>query len=241
MILSLSVNKITNKNVSENTTKIIETLESNSGKVDLVCFGETFLQGFDCLTWNFKTDKNIAVKQSSEPIRKIKRIAANFNIAVAFGYMELKNNKIFSSYLVISKKGKIICNYRRISKGWKEPIADNHYCEGNKTGFFKIKNNKFAIGLCGDLWNDGILADCTANKPAVLLWPVYLDYTPKKWENDKFEYVSRVAKYNCDTVLVNSFCDEPDLAKGGAIHIKNGRLVSELAAGKVGELIIEIV
>lgn len=37
---------------------------------DLICFGETFLQGFDSLCWNYEKDKEIAVEVSPRLSRK---------------------------------------------------------------------------------------------------------------------------------------------------------------------------
>ncbi|MDD4832920.1 MAG: carbon-nitrogen hydrolase family protein [Clostridia bacterium] len=241
MKLSLSVNKIINKNILENTATIINTLKDNSGKVDMVCFGETFLQGFDCLCWIFEIDRNMAVKKNSEAIKTIQRAASYLKIAVAFGYIEIKGKKLYSSYMIISNKGKIIYNYRRITKGWKEPIADKHYREERKTGIFKMQGYKFAVGLCGDLWDDNVLKNCVKRKPDVLLWPVYLDYPIKKWNKEKYDYIMRVSKYNFHIALVNSLCDGEDLAKGGALYVKNRMIVSELPAGKIGELILDVI
>jgi len=240
MKLALSVNKIVNKNISENTVTIIKTLKDNSGKVDMVCFGETFLQGFDSLCWDFEIDRNMAVKKNSEAIKTIQKAAKYLKIAAAFGYVEIKGDKLFSSYMIISNKGKIIYNYRRITKGWKEPIADNHYREEKKTGFFKMQGHKFAVGLCGDLWDDKVLNKCVQRKPDILLWPVYLDYPIKKWNKEKYDYIMRVSKYNFHIALVNSICDGADMANGGALYIKNGIIVSELPAGKIGELIVDV-
>lgn len=241
MKLALSANKIINKNISENTATIIKTLKDNNGKVDMVCFGETFLQGFDSLCWNFDIDRDMAVNKNSEAIKTIQKVAANLKIAVAFGYVEIKGNKLFSSYMIISNKGKIVYNYRRITKGWKEPIADNHYCEEKKTGFFKMQGHKFAVGLCGDLWDDNVLKKCAKRKPDILLWPVYLDYPIEKWSTEKYDYFDRVKKLPFDVALVNSFCDGADMAKGGAFFIKNGAVAAELPAGKIGELIVDVI
>lgn len=241
MKLALSAKKILNKNISENLSTIVKTLENNRGKeVDMICFGETFLQGFDSLCWDFNVDRYMAVKKNSETIKAIQKAALDTNIAVAFGYIEINGNKLFSSYMIISNEGKIVYNYRRITKGWKEPFADYHYCEKRKTGFFKMQGYKFAVGLCGDLWDDNILKRCAAKKPDILLWPVYLDYSIEKWNVEKYDYFNRVKKSNFGVALVNSFCDGEDMAKGGAFFMKNGTVAAELSLGKPDELIINI-
>lgn len=47
---------------------------------DLICFGETFLQGFDSLCWNYEKDKEVAVELSSPPIQKICRLSCDIGI-----------------------------------------------------------------------------------------------------------------------------------------------------------------
>ena len=55
-----------------------------------------------------------------------------YSVGISFGYYELVNDSIYSSQMTIDKYGKIINNYRRISPGWKEKIADYHYIEGTE-------------------------------------------------------------------------------------------------------------
>ncbi len=55
---------------------------------------------------------------------------------------------------IIGKNGEIIDNFRRVSVGWKEPVADSHYKEGDGFHTFRFEDKEFAVGLCGDLWDD---------------------------------------------------------------------------------------
>lgn len=55
---------------------------------------------------------------------------------ILFGYLEKCDESLYSSCVVI-EKGKILYNYRRISKGWKKySLTDNHYKEGTEVGEF---------------------------------------------------------------------------------------------------------
>lgn len=58
--------------VEYNKKKIMETLRKYSKGNDLVVFGETFLQGFDCLSWDFGKDRDIALGQDSSIIDEIR-------------------------------------------------------------------------------------------------------------------------------------------------------------------------
>ena len=72
-----------------NKNKIVSTIKEYNNKVDLILFGEAFLQGFDALTWNFKIDKNIAISKDSKVIKEIKEVCKEFKVSVSFGYFEL--------------------------------------------------------------------------------------------------------------------------------------------------------
>lgn len=135
-----------------NIYKIKETVKKHAIQADLIVFGESFLQGFDCLTWDYSIDIDIAVSQDSSTIDEIRSLCKKYKVAVSFGYIEKDEDKLYSSQLTISKDGKTVDNFRRVSIGWKEPIADFHYVEGKGFGQFSYLEKTISVGLCGDLW-----------------------------------------------------------------------------------------
>lgn len=62
----------------------------------LICFGESFLQGFDALVWNYEIDKNMAISQNSEIMNTIKEYTTFIGIDLLIGYIEKENETIFS-------------------------------------------------------------------------------------------------------------------------------------------------
>ena len=130
-----------NGNLIYNKNQIVSTIKEYNNKVDLILFGESFLQGFDALTWNFEIDKNIALSKDSKLIKEIKKLCKQFNVSVSFGYFELFDSKIFSSQIVINKQGKIIFNYRRVSSGWRIKETDDHYQEGTSFSTFEFSSS----------------------------------------------------------------------------------------------------
>ena len=60
-----------NRDISFNMSQIEQALKCSEGKVDLLCFGETFLQGFDALCWDYDIDKSIALELSSGTIAQL--------------------------------------------------------------------------------------------------------------------------------------------------------------------------
>ena len=226
-----------------NKNQIVSTIKEYNNKVDLILFGESFLQGFDALTWNFEIDKNIALSKDSKLIKEIKKLCKQFNVSVSFGYFELFDSKIFSSQIVINKQGKIIFNYRRVSSGWRIKETDDHYQEGTSFSTFELDNKTFTVGLCGDLWNEDNVNVVSNLSSDYLLWPVYTDFNYDKWNNvEKNEYAMQAKKFNKLTLYVNSYCLDGDdeIAKGGAAVFKDGMIINEIPSGKEDVLIIKI-
>lgn len=108
-----------NKNVSFNMVQIERAMREAQGKVDLLCFGEAYLQGFDSLCWDYAIDKDVALEQSSEIVCQLCRWSKAYGVALLTGYIERENESLYSSCVVI-EDGAILYNYRRITKGWKE-------------------------------------------------------------------------------------------------------------------------
>jgi predicted amidohydrolase len=106
MKIGLAAVECKNGNIDFNLKQILLYLQkAASRKKDYLFFGESFLQGFDSLVWNFGEDKEKAVSKKSAVIELIKNEAYILDIGVGFGYFELYKESIYSSYLVISNKG----------------------------------------------------------------------------------------------------------------------------------------
>ncbi|MBR6921202.1 MAG: carbon-nitrogen hydrolase family protein, partial [Clostridia bacterium] len=61
-----------NRDVSFNISQIEKAMINCAGKADVLCFGEAFLQGFDCLCWDYKVDRSTAVELSSEVFAELR-------------------------------------------------------------------------------------------------------------------------------------------------------------------------
>lgn len=126
--------------------------KAKANGAELVCFGEAFVQGFNALSWRYEADKNRALTVSSQEFVQISAWTEDLGIDVLFGYNELADESIYSSCALISG-GKVINNYRRISKGRKEySQTDEHYKEGCVVKAFEYRGKKCVIALCGDVW-----------------------------------------------------------------------------------------
>ncbi len=242
MKILLASKEFINNDISHNLKTIISSIDAYSSKVDLIVFGESFLQGFDSLKFNYELDKDIAISQSSFLIKEIKKACKRNNTALSFGYFEKDEGYIYDSQMTISKTGEIVNNYRRISKGWKEKYASKEFKEGESFIKFNLEGKSFAICLCGDGWDDKNVKSLNALNVDILLWPLYIDFDANKWNKSiKYEYQEQAKRMAKNVLLVNSLNYERDsLARGGSIYFHYGKIEKEVPAGKEGILIVDI-
>lgn len=232
------------KDIDYNKNKILEAIHTVAQKDDFLLFGESFLQGFDALSYDYEIDQHIAIEQSDEIIQEIQEACSKNQVNVSFGYFEKENESIYSSQITIGQDGNILDNYRRISKGWKIKEADFHYVEGDNFHTFKFEKENISIGLCGDLWYEENIEKMKKLKPSLVLWPVYTDFDAQEWnESIIYDYCEQVSKLDTLVGCVNSVClDESSeiLAKGGASWFKDNEILARTNAGEESKCSLEI-
>ena len=216
--------------------QIERAMKLAEGKAELLCFGEAFLQGFDALCWNYDTDKLTALELSSEAMTRLRNWTVRYGVSLITGYIEKDGEKLYSSCVVLSK-GEIVHNYRRISKGWKEySITDGHYCEGTDTAPFMLNGKKIGLAVCGDLWD----FPEKFGTEGLLIWPVYVNYTPDEWNSGVLdEYAAQAAQAAKDVLMINPLDHEP-ANHGGSFHFHDGQIAARLPFDEEGILIVNI-
>ncbi len=218
-----------------NLSQMEKGLRAAQGQVDLLCFSETFLQGFDALTWSYETDRQVAVAQTDPVIRQLCALTRQYGVDLLFGYVEREEDRLYSSCMVI-ENGTILHNYRRMSTGWKEVSrTDAHYCEGATSQDFLYKGMKLRIALCGDLWDlpEAFRTD------GVLIWPIYVNFTRAEWAEYEQDYAQQAHLAAEQALLVNAITDEP-LALGGAFHFQSGAIADRLPYEQEDILMVEV-
>lgn len=242
MRIGLIAEKYIDKDLEHNFAQMIKWLKQCEGQgYDLLCFGESFAHGFEALTWEHEKDLEIAITQSDPRIERLRRQAKRSKTGIAFGYIEKVEDKLFSSYLVLSGEGEVLANFRRVSVGWKEPIADHDfYLEGKDYTPFEFKDKKIGIAICGDLWHDDLFENFKEQQSDLLLWPLYINYTPKDWyDGEREAYAERAGDLQRPVLMINSLSDPPTQAFGGCYVFNSGRIEQELPLGGGGMLTVE--
>lgn len=234
MKIGLAAYEFRNNDIVFNISQVEKAMSAVRGSVDLLCFGESFLQGFDSLAWEYEKDKDIAVSANSEAMEQLCGLTLKHGVDLLIGYMEKSDEKIYSSCALI-ENGKLVHNYRRISKGWKEHIADGHYCEGDEVEEISYHGNIFGIALCGDLWD----FPEKFKTSGILIWPIYVNFGEKDWEQYEAEYAQQAGLAADKTLLINSLSHVPE-AIGGAFCFDEGRITDRLPYGIEGILTVEV-
>ncbi|MCL2411724.1 MAG: hypothetical protein FWC97_08790 [Treponema sp.] len=230
--------KFINNDIVNNTKNILKFMDiAKENDIDLIMFGESFLQGFECLNWKPEDDLLVGIQKYDKKIDVFRDHCNNNKIALGFGYIERDDKKLYSSYMIINKNGNILANYRRISNGWRIKDCDiKTYCEGEKFEIFEFMNHKMSIGICGDLWEDELIKIFPKNIDT-LLWPNFRT----DWEENEINlYIEHIKSICKNIFFVNSICEEEiSKAIGGAFAIVENKLHSILELEKEGMLIVE--
>ena len=225
-----------NRNTAFNLGQIERAMKCAEGKADLLCFGEAFLQGFDALCWDYEADQAIALERASDSLSLLRSWTVRYGIALAVGYIEKAQEKLYSSCAVISD-GKVIHNYRRISEGWKEYTrTDSHYCEGDETGTFRLHGKEMMLALCGDLW----VFPERFRTEHLLIWPVYVSYTTEEWDSGALEEYAAQASLAAEDVLMVNPIDRDPANHGGAFHFHNGKIAAGIPFDREDILMVHI-
>lgn len=239
MKIALASAEFIDRDIAFNLSQVRRYMKEAKRKgAELVCFGESFLQGFDSLCWDFETDKNVAVSLNSPEITRLCQWTAEMGIDLLLGFIEREGDILYSTCALLGG-GKLLHRYRRISKGWKEYWrTDGHYCEGEAAACFSYGGKRCLIGVCGDLWD---FPERFRQEADVLFWPVYVDFTVEEWErNELADYAKQAALACSNTLLINSVTKGSEPAYGGCYHFAGGAVKEALPMGKEGLLILEV-
>jgi len=175
---------------------------------ELVVFPEYFLTGFKM--WDFSS-----ARLYRTILDLLKEAATSFNVYIAAGVLEVSDDCVYNSAVLVSPNGRVILKHRK----FQEPMR---FCRGEKLEGAETPWGKVAMIICGDLYNDRIAEEIKRVRPDYLLVP--MEYSPPYGPlNEKdIEAMSQKARTFKSTMLVtNAF------PPGGAwIFDRSGKLLS---------------
>ena len=234
--IALASAPFTDRATAQNLATLLRFMEDAARQgADLVCFGEAFLQGFDCLDWNFAADCRMALSQDSAEICCIRETSRTLGIDVLFGFIERDGDALYSSCMLV-EQGELAHCYRRMSVGWKDTDhADAHYREGGSAQLFDYRGWRCVITLCGDMWD--VTQDAFQQGEDILFWPLFCDYTRDEWLHGTLdEYALQCRDHAPLTLMINSLCE--GISEGGCAVYRGGKVAQLLPPGQAGLLLV---
>ena len=245
MKIALASARVRNNDVPFNLAQMRKyMLQAKAQNADLICFGESFLQGFDAFSWEYEKDRAIALSVEDDLFRQLIHESAELGIDLLFGFLERDDQTLYSSCALLGN-GRIIRLYRRVSVGWKESTrTDDHYREGDTVEAFDYRGKKCLIALCGDLWD--VTAPRFRQNQELTFWPLYISFSEDEWygaENERQQYADKAEELGGNVLMINSV-DDPapseSPARGGCYWFVSGTVKAELPLGSEGMLVVEV-
>ena len=124
MKIALASAPVKTGDIEFNIESMIAAMGDVRGKVDVIVFGESVLQGFDSLCWDYEKDRQMAVALKDAPIQRMCEAASENGIAVSFGFIERGEDVLYSSQIFIGADGETMNVFHRVSIGRKSGNAD---------------------------------------------------------------------------------------------------------------------
>ena len=110
----------------------------------LVCFPECYLQGY---VVHSEHCRDMAIALDSDAFSAILMQLSNLDIIVVFGMIELANEMLFNTAVVV-KGGKLAGSYRKVKLTTGESKI---FSSGSEFPLFGLDGIKFGINICNDL------------------------------------------------------------------------------------------
>ncbi|MDA3885669.1 MAG: carbon-nitrogen hydrolase family protein [Candidatus Delongbacteria bacterium] len=185
--------------------QLINTAASNNA--DMIIFPE------DCVTGLRNNDKpehdiKLGLTIRSTEILTIRELARELDIIVVLGFLEIYDDKLYDSCIVIHSNTLTVDTYRRISRGWHGPaVSPNFYGHGAELKRIDTKIGTFTILLCGDLFDDDLVEQAKNIDAEFLIYPMLRDSYPKFkaywWEEEFEKYRERLQMIGKRTFMIN--------------------------------------
>lgn len=214
----------------KNLTQIKRCIGLYRNQCDVLCFGESFLNGYSSLVYDPKEDIDKLPTNDDNHIRLLQVWAHRYQIALSFGYLEKEDDKIYSSYMFIGDEGQIINNYRRLTPSFNS--KDETYSHGQNIETFIYKDRKFITLICEDLRKQAVLDKVKDLDSDVILWPIYMS-SGEVFSEKSTHCVNELKPL---VLMVNAFDED---AKGGVGVYLHGQLIKSLAENKEGIITVD--
>jgi N-carbamoylputrescine amidase len=216
---------------------------------DLVLFAEAAPTGF------VNTDDaahDLALGQAI-PGALISRFAAlsrRLGIWLAFGLYERAGGSLYDSAVLLDPAGVVQLHYRRIDPHWHGAAADPAiYRQGRELHVIRSAFGTLSFLICGDLFNDSLMARVREAGPDILLVPFARGFDSQvadeaEWEaTERAIYAEQVRQTGAIGLLTNGYSDSAGIPHhfGGAFAVdRTGDVLKAMPIKREGVLLIDL-
>jgi NAD+ synthase (glutamine-hydrolysing) len=209
--------------IENNTKKIINLIDDakNNG-CDLIIFPELTITGYP--------PEDLLLKDNfiKSNINALEKIAKNTDdITAIVGFVSKKKDKRYNSAAIL-QNGRIQNIYHKIYLPNYGVFDEKRYFEpGNKPVVVKIKNKKFAITICEDLWVENLYLKKLKNRIDYIINISASPYYMQKWKERVEVFKKRTNDYNAGIIFCNLIGGQDELVFDGhsLFMKKNGQVI----------------
>lgn len=178
--------------------------------------------------------------------------ARRHGLWLGFGLLERDGGHLYDSAVLLGPDGSITLTYRRNQPQWHAFDADpTVYRQGTDIGMVPTPFGRVGFLLCGDLFDDDIVARFRAQRPDLLLFPFarcFDDFSAdqRRWDTEEMpEYAARVKLAGVPALMVNYLGDATSLPEdhsfGGAFYVSAaGEVLTGHPLGAEGTLLVDL-
>jgi len=233
-----------------NLAAIADLAHEASGRgASLVVFAETALTGF-VATGEPAHDLPLGEPVPVPATAALAKVARTRRLWIGLGLYEREGSRLYDAAVLLSPSGGLALHYRRIDPHWHWPRNDPAvYRQGDAIPVAETPFGRCAFLLCGDLFNDTVLAKLAATPTELLLVPFARGFDSEvadaaDWERcEQLRYAARMRLAGIPALLVNSFGPQASGREcfGGAMVVDSqGALLDRLPLGQSGLLMVAL-
>jgi N-carbamoylputrescine amidase len=182
---------------------------------------------------------------------RLAAISRQYGVYIGSGLLERDGNCLYDTAVLLNASGEIALKYRRIQPQWHGKNADPAvYRQGDGVTTVVTPFGRVGFLICGDLFDDGIVAELCALHPDYVLFPFARCFDSGAFDQDRWdteeqaEYIRRASRLHCTVLMVNQLEDPsafPHACFGGALIVSpTGDVVTRWPLGRDGILYADL-
>lgn len=188
-------------------------------------------------------------------LRSFADAARRYRVWLGLGFLERGNGpeqraQLYDAAALYAPDGRLALHYRRMQPNWTSPNVDRRsYGLGERVESCDTVFGRVAFLICGDLFDDAIVAQAKAARLDLLLFPFARcfsegDYDQSRWDRQEApEYARRAALIGAPALMVNSVSPRELMGGtfGGAMVVgRTGEILATLPLGGEGVLLYDL-